>query len=342
MLQRLNRYLSRSSQIKISPSEAIIAVTLHCNSRCMMCDIWKKQPRSEVWPTFYKRLPSSLKEINITGGEPFLRNDLPEIIRVIKKRCPKARLIISTNGFLTKKIKKMMFVLLKIDPKIGVRVSIDGKEKTHDKLRGIKGSYKKAIATLQALKKIVKDLGVGFTLMEENKNDLLSVFGYCKREGFDFSLSLVSGSSIYFGKKKQDLRPREDTEIKKVFDKLIESQYKTFRVKGWFRAWFSQGLYEFLVTKKRRFSCNAGRGFFYLDPYGKAYICQLKPWLMGNLRKKSFKKIINSEKAGRLRRMADNCHDCWMVCNVRNKMKKNILNIGCEVILNKLNSKRNA
>lgn len=341
MLQRINRYLQPSSKIKISPSEAIIAVTLNCNSRCLMCDIWKKPSKNEVKPDFYQKLPTSLKEINITGGEPFFRDDLPEIIGVIKKRCPGVRLIISTNGFLTKKIKKMMSVIIKIDPKVGVRVSIDGREKTHNKLRGIKGSYKKAMTTLQSLKKIIKDLGIGFTLMEENKDDLLAVFNYCKREHLDFSLSLVSSSSIYFGNEKESLKPQKGTKIKKTFAELIESQYKTFEIKNWFRAWFNQGLYEFLTTKKRRLLCEGGKDFFYLDPYGGVYICHLKPWLIGNLKKESFEGIINSEKADRLRKMANKCHDCWMVCNVRNKIKKNFANICWQVFPRKLGFRKN-
>jgi len=50
------------------PIEAVIAVTLKCNARCVMCNIWKNKPIGEVKPEFYRKLPSSLKEINITGG----------------------------------------------------------------------------------------------------------------------------------------------------------------------------------------------------------------------------------------------------------------------------------
>lgn len=337
MLPKISRYLQRFSKVSFSPPEAIIAVTLNCNARCLMCDIWKKPSKNEVKPEFYKKLPSSLKEINITGGEPFLRDDLTEIIRVVKTRCPEARLVISTNGFLTQEIKEMMPRIVKIDPKIGVRVSIDSEEKIHDKLRGVKGAYKKTMTTLHYLRTIIKDLGIGFTLMNENKNDLLKIFYYCQKNHLDFSLSLVSGSSIYFGKEKESLRPQKGIRIRKIFAELIDSQYKTFNIKNWFRAWFNQGLYDFLAIKKRKLICDGGEGFFYLDPYGRIYVCQLKPWLMGSLKKESFEKIINSTRADRLRRMASKCDDCWMVCSVRNKMKKNMINICRKIILKKLN-----
>lgn len=337
MLPKISRYLQRFSKVSFSPPEAIIAVTLNCNARCLMCDIWKESSRNEAKPEFYKRLPSSLREINITGGEPFLREDLLEIIRVIKESCPRARLLISTNGFLTEKIKKVVSLIIKIDPKIAIRVSIDGEEKLHDRLRGVKGAYKKAMATLRSLRKTVKDLGIGFTLLEENKDELLAVFNYCKREHLDFSLSLVSSSSIYFGRGKEKLRPYKKAKIKKIFDTLINSQYSSISPKDWFRAWFSQSLYEFLITKKRRFICEGGKDFFYLDPYGRVYICQLKPWLIGDLKQKTFKELFDSKTADKRRKSAENCNACWMVCNVRSTMKKNIASIGWEAFSNKLN-----
>jgi len=143
------------------PSEAIIAVTLNCNARCVMCNIWQNKIKNEVPPTLYRRLPSTLKEINITGGEPFLRNDLPEIIQVMKQTCPQARLLINTNGYLTKQIQKMAPLILRIDHRIALRVSLDGWGKQHDLIRRLPHFFDHAIETLSYCKKIgIKDLGV--------------------------------------------------------------------------------------------------------------------------------------------------------------------------------------
>ena len=68
------------------PKEAVIAVTYNCNARCMMCNIWKEKPGREVETSTYNKLPTTLKTINISGGEPFLRKDLPEIINIIENR----------------------------------------------------------------------------------------------------------------------------------------------------------------------------------------------------------------------------------------------------------------
>ena len=59
------------------PVDAVLAVTYRCNARCTMCGIWSSKPVAELPPAAYARLPASLRDVNLTGGEPFLRDDLP-------------------------------------------------------------------------------------------------------------------------------------------------------------------------------------------------------------------------------------------------------------------------
>lgn len=68
--------------------EGILVATYRCNARCHMCNTWKfpTTPEQEMDPKYYERLPH-LKFLNITGGEPFLREDLGEIVRIVKPKC---------------------------------------------------------------------------------------------------------------------------------------------------------------------------------------------------------------------------------------------------------------
>src|SRR3989338_2077614 len=83
------------------PKDAVIAVTYLCNSRCTMCDFWKETRRPTVVLDDFRKLPATLRDINGSGGEPFLHPQIVEIVRVLHDTCPKARITISTNGFLT-------------------------------------------------------------------------------------------------------------------------------------------------------------------------------------------------------------------------------------------------
>lgn len=78
---------------------------------------------------------------NITGGEPFIRKDLKNIVRELYKLSD--RIVISTNGFFTDRIVD----LCKEFPNIGIRISIEGLEKTNNEIRGLADGYNKGYST---------------------------------------------------------------------------------------------------------------------------------------------------------------------------------------------------
>jgi len=317
------------------PQNAIIAVTYRCNGRCLTCDIWKKKNKKALPPHFYSRLPFSLKDINLTGGEPFLRSDLPDIVRVIKKTCPKARIVINTNGLLPEKIFSLSRKIKQIDPKIAIRVSLDGLEKIHDQIRGVKGSFQKALLTSEKLRKIpIKDLGISFNLMEKNKNDLLPLFQLAQKKKWQFSLTTPTSSSIFFGTNKEKLRPRIGKTINFILKKLEKEYYQSLSPKNWLRGWFAHSLWQYLQKGKRSFSCDAGANFFYLDPLGNVYPCHLKNWCLGNLDKENFEKIW--KKANQYQQQIQKCQDCWMICTTKASLQKNLTKIIRQVFYGKI------
>jgi MoaA/NifB/PqqE/SkfB family radical SAM enzyme len=316
----------------MSFTEAIVAITLNCNARCVMCNIWQNKIKGEVEPDFYYKLPPSLEEINITGGEPFLRKDLPEIVRIMKERCPHARLLINTNGYLVNQIKQIFPKVLREDPHIAMRVSIDGMGDTHTHIRGLPKFYENAITTLEYFRDMgVKDVGISYTLMEQNKHELLKLYDMCEKNGFEFSLTVASDSPIYFGKGKIKLRPKSDKELHSIFRDLIKRQITSKKPKAWIRGWFSSKLESFIQTNTRHFSCDAGESFFYMDSLGKVYTCHLKPWLVGDLHTKSFDQL----NFGKFKKDISKCNDCWMVCSARSAIKKNIIEVLYQVFLHK-------
>ncbi len=321
------------------PTEAIIAVTLNCNARCVMCNIWQNRIPNEVTPDFYKRLPSSLKEINITGGEPFLRPDLPEVIKTIHESCPQARLVISTNGYLKKRIESHMAKIYQYVPNIGLRVSLDGFGHTHDNIRRLPHFFDYAMESLEICKNIgLTDLGISFTLMKLNTQDLLKMYSYCRDRNMEFSLTVATDSPIYFGTGKITLRPEIDDTLKNIFNELTTSQYKSTHPKNWIRAWFNKRLLQYIETNTRSLTCHAGDDFFYLDSLGRIYACHIKPWEMGNLQDKTFEELYFSERATKFRSKAKLCNDCWMVCSARASIKGSFAKVLQEVISEKLSS----
>jgi MoaA/NifB/PqqE/SkfB family radical SAM enzyme len=307
---------------QIYPTSASFAVTLRCNSRCLHCDIWRRKTKREISPAIYRKLPPTLKSIDVTGGEPFLRDDLVEIVGALKQACPRARILITTNGLLSKKINQMTKKILHLDKNIAFRVSLDGMGKVHDKIRGAPQAFEKANKTIKALKKLkVKDLGIIFTLTKLNQNEMPRILDFCKKEKLNFSLNLVHESPIYFGVKKMNLRPRP-AEISGRLEKTAWFFIPSFNPKNWAKAWFYRGLVSYTQTGKRPIKCGAGENFFYLDPFGDVYLCHLKNWKIGNLKKQSFSQIWQGAERKKYLKMAKTCHDCWMICTARDEIKK--------------------
>ena len=85
-------------QNKISlPKEICIILTYRCNAKCNMCDVWHHPTKSseEITVKDIEKLPSGLRFINITDGEPFVRKDIGDIIDVIRPKT--RRIVISTS-----------------------------------------------------------------------------------------------------------------------------------------------------------------------------------------------------------------------------------------------------
>ena len=144
-----------NQQSKIqSPTDMCIITTYRCPMQCKMCDIWQNptEKSKEIQPKELELLPN-VKFVNITGGEPFIREDLDEIVEVLFKKSP--RVVISTSGWFEDRVIK----LAEKYPNIGVRISIEGLSQKNDELRGRKGGFDKVLRKLLALREMgVKDI----------------------------------------------------------------------------------------------------------------------------------------------------------------------------------------
>src|SRR5210317_507142 len=100
--------------------QASLILTYRCNAKCNMCNIWKNPTKTEeeIDPKYYRKLPDGLR-INITGGEPTLRDDIEEVFKILY---PKASLLeLSTNGYYTDRIVSIAEKF----PNILIRVSLE-------------------------------------------------------------------------------------------------------------------------------------------------------------------------------------------------------------------------
>jgi radical SAM protein with 4Fe4S-binding SPASM domain len=303
-----------------------------------MCNIWNypTSKAQEITPEEIQRLPN-VKFINITGGEPFVREDLNEIVEICFTKAP--RVVISTSGWYEERIIE----LAEKFPRIGIRISIEGLSEKNDELRGKKGGFDKGLRTLLTLKDMkIKDIGFGCTVSNNNSADMLALYQLSNALGMEFATAAFH-NSYYFH--KYDNRITNKDEVCGNFEKLVNLQLKEHHPKSWFRAYFNMGLINYIEGNKRLLPCEAGLVNFFVEPYGDVYPCnglEEKYWMekMGNIRETpDFEVIWNSDQAQKVRQMVKNCpKNCWMVGTASPVMKKYIRNPLLWALKNKIRS----
>jgi len=313
--------------------DVVLAVTYQCSSRCQFCNIWKKKETYSSQMIDYQNLPHNLRNVNITGGEPFMREDLSEVIRTVKQRCPKAKIIISTNGFSPALIKKQVQKIIKFKRNIGLAVSLDGFGKNHEDLRKSPGSFCMVLETIRLLKELgIKDLKIAFTLGDHNISQLKRVYQLSKELEVEFSLALYHNSDHYFN--KLDNQITKVRQIKKELHWLIDQELKGLSPKKWLRAYFTYGLIKFLETKQRTLPDYSGQSSIFIDPHGNIYPSDVWSLKLGNLRQVRDWNRFKFQNQGMY--LSQRSPVNWMICTARQAMKKHWLKVGLWIMKNKI------
>lgn len=309
------------------PIDAVIGINYICNSRCRMCDIWKVKQFPEIPPEQYLKLPATLRDINISGGETFLRRDIVEVVRAVHTAAPKARMVISTNGFMPPFIEAQMKKILEVNPNIGVAISLDGVGDMHEYVRRIPKGYDKCIETLDRLKSLgMTNLRFGFTIIPENVEHMSKVYDDAIKRGIQFTHSFAQSSDNYFGGihlvNNPDMRI-----LKEQYRHIITSELKSWEVKRWLRAFFAHSLYQFIMKKKQPFNNDPGTRFFYLHANGDVYPSVVHNRVMGNIQEvEKWEDLWYGSQAEIVRKeIIVEAHQAWMVCTARSALKQHPL-----------------
>ena len=297
-----------------------VIVTYRCNARCTMCNRYKcpSKPEEELSIETIKKLPK-MYFTNITGGEPFIREDLPEIVRELYKKSD--RIVISTNGFFTDRIIK----LCEEFPNVGIRISIEGLEETNNKIRGLEDGFNKGYSTLKKLVEMKHpDVGFGMTVQDANAKDLVPLYELSNELNMEFATASLH-NSFYFVEAKNIIKDR--LMVAENFEKLINRLLESNSPKKWFRAYFNHGLINYIFGQKRLLPCDMAFDTFFIDPYGDVMPCNgtKEKEVMGNLNQQTWEELWNSEQANAVRTKVRNCNrQCWMIGSVSPAMHKYI------------------
>ncbi len=313
-------YNVAKAKYKGNPYKVTYAVTYQCNARCTICNIWKK----------YVKAPQKMREeltlyeidaifknfdltwVSLTGGEPFLRDDLADIVFTVEKNNSHLHLLtIPTNGSLPAHIVKTVEHILEETkiPNIYVSVSVDGDEPLHDRLRGVKGLWKKARKTYALLNNIENEgfkVLLEFCVSKYNAGHLQNVL-----DSFavtDSNVVLTAAHSSYFYCTEYD-------DLHNASSVAEVSQYTVHGAESILPLLYAKLLKKYLQGSPT-IQCVSGQSSFFLDPYGFLYPCISMDAPFGNIKESSLHQILQTDRAFDIvRNIKDGkCPGCWTPC----------------------------
>jgi len=304
------------------PEALSIEVTRRCIAKCLMCNIWRMPVTAELAAGDWLELLASplladLKELDVTGGEPFLRNDIVELLLGIgslkkmhlRRLCSVA---ITTNGFLTDKILRDVGAVIGPLEQAGVTLvfacGMDAVGQVHDRIRNFKGGWERLHATIEGLKELREKhpslvLGIKTTVTRYNIDELEEVCRYADRQGlFTIISPYILTGNRYDNLGKEDTLSLSAGELEK-----LKAFYQTARFQ-W--SYYRNELLGFLESGRMDKPCSAGFNYFFVRSTGELYSCPIISHLLGNVKDKPFAKLVHSAAAGRFRRGVGTFPEC--------------------------------
>jgi MoaA/NifB/PqqE/SkfB family radical SAM enzyme len=324
-----------------APATLIFFVTSRCNLRCGHCFFWQKLNSDidrELSIDEIQKIAKSIDHpvsLSLTGGEPFLRKDLKEIIRAFHDACGTHEVGIATNGTLEASTVETVHSILDEDwlSEFSVQVSLDGLESTHDKIRGLEGSFHKSIKTIHKLKKInvkSKDFRLYIALAVQKRN-LSEIENYIQfllpmRIPLRFNIVRGGGFGVFRLPKRiaSDFCPKEESSSFLTLEE-IRTAYTTIKeinTKSEFKFWSTrqQRIWELslkmLEKEQCEIPCYARLMESVLYANGDVSFCELSK-SFANIRENNldFKTIWKSEAANKMRKLISRCC-CIHGCNL--------------------------
>ncbi len=302
-----------------TPPFVTLFVTSRCNARCGHCFYWREtdecRQRGEMTLDEYRQISRSMGEIYnllISGGEPFLRDDLADICRQFCLQNHVSHLVIPTNGFLTDRVASQMEKIVKScrDTQIVIQMSIDGPPELHDHIRGVPGGFEslaKTYTKLLNMKTLYDAPGITFciTVTSANQDRLEETIDFV-RERFgqpNINLIYVRGKP-----REKDLVEVDPDRYRAALKYLLTFEQKDGRWSGrpaaeslylLRRELESSLILETREQDSRILPCTAGRLTCVIDECGNVWPCELLSKKLGNLRDANydFTRVFKSREA---------------------------------------------
>ena len=290
-----------------------------CNSRCVMCNIWRRKRDKEITPEelcyiLSDPLFSEVRSVGINGGEPTLRSDLSDIGQILVESLPKLRgMGIITNALRPRMVIERILSLAKVAQAskihFSVSVSLDGIGDNHDRNRGVEGNFVSAVEVIKVFKDKGLSVSIGCTLTPINCYGADDVLLWCEQNDIQWEFRLgVEIKRVYNDGYSQlhPFTPEQRFHLIMFFDKLAHHP----RVDLLHRIFYRSLVNQLAFGLPRQIKCNWQSRGVTLDARGNISYCSVQSPILGSALDKSAWEVYRDGLSERRRIIQEHCDSC--------------------------------
>jgi MoaA/NifB/PqqE/SkfB family radical SAM enzyme len=307
----------QTGRLRPRPLNLTFSVSYRCNARCRTCNVWKKRVSDLTLPEYIRLFDSiggSLYWATFSGGEPFLRPDLVDIVEACIDRCAPSIITIPTNGLLGKQVVDGVARLSRRAPstRFVINFSLDGIGPRHDELRGVPGNYdrlRQAYAELKAARHPNVTVGIHAVVSTFNVREIPALRDHVRQElQPDSFITELAEERHELDTVGLDITPTAQDYAPIVADLVADIDRSPASGFGSviqaFRREYYQIAQRTVAEQRQVLPCYAGLASAQIPPDGDVWTCCTRAESMGNLREAGFDfmKVWTSPRADELRR----------------------------------------
>ena len=335
------------------PMAMIYFVTKTCNAKCAHCFYWEslnaRRP-NELTLEEVDSISASvgrLLYLRLSGGEPFLRKDIFDLVNIFTKNCAPSYVGIPSNGFYTERIVAFAERASELKTRVEIGLSIDDLGEHHDRVRGSKNAFEKAMQTFKALKEVKKhvpNLNVGFitTAIKSNQSRLFELFDYLQAlEPDGISCNIVRDDTKVPEEKEidQDISQRFSDMCDGYGNSRSGQKDDFFSRMRRAKTLLSHEIRQkTLATNSYQIPCVGGTNMIVMYADGEVHPCETLGYEIGNIRDfgLNMKDLLQSERARSIRKKIINekcfcTHECFTTASITFR-KKQLLRVAARAV----------
>ncbi len=331
------------------PYKLTFAVTYHCTYKCVHCSIWKKKPINELKLDEIQEFAHKsnfFSWLNITGGEPFLRKDISDIIQAFYENSRGLYLLnLTTNGFNSDLIAQKMAEIVQYKiPRVVLTISLDGDEKKHEEIRGAPNSYMRVIELFKSIRRMKKDYKnldtyFGYTSTPSNVGEFEKTYLAVKQLVPDITPRDIHVNLFHYSSHYYDNINGSERISPLYIQKTAEELQEMIRLRGpgglnllnfLENRYLKRGI-KYVKTKSTPLSCKALQASSFLDSCGNIFPCIIYDNCVGNIRDYDYdlKKLLSSSNTKKMQNELGrlSCPNCWTPCEAYQMILGNLFSI---------------